>query len=222
MPSAEASLPAVYKKRRQFIAAGGIALAVLSILIAILCNAGFHVRETVGCLRNAGPWAFFAAMALLPAIGFPLAVFMFAAGPAFAESLGLGQVLLLASAAIATNVALAYWLARYALRPFVIRLLAYLGYPIPALSTRHHLSVAFLVRVTPGPPFFLQNCLLGLAGIPFLTYMFASWSVASAYAAAAIIGGDALMRGDVRAGLFALALLGTLAITVKMLRNRVG
>lgn len=219
MPPPDGS-PAVYKKRRLVVTLVTLLATVLIVLVVIRCEAGLQARALVGLLRETGPWAFFIAMALLPSIGFPLTLFTLPAGSAFGETMGLPRVLLLCSASIAVNVALAYWMARYALRPLVARLLAYLGYPVPSIPAQRQLGVAFLVRVTPGPPFFLQSCLLGLAEIRFLPYMFASWSVATAYAAAAIVGGDALMRKDVRAGLFALALLGALAILMKILRKK--
>ena len=201
-----------------------VALAALAAALAILAAiVGWHpsafVTEGCAALRHAGPCAFFLAMALLPAIGFPIAPFNIAAGPAFAQSLGLVEVLALASLAIATNVALAYLLARFGLRPPMVRLLAYLGYPIPAIPPGRSFAIALLVRATPGPPFFLQSCMLGLAGIPFLPYMAASWSVATAYASAMIVGGDALVRGNLRTAIFCLCALAALAAGFRLLRR---
>lgn len=195
-------------------------LCSLALVAAWYWHWGTGARNLVQALRDTGPLPFFLAMALLPAVGFPLAVFNFAAGPAFVPLLGVTRVCLLSSAAIAVNVATTYWLARYAFRPVFARLLSWLGYPIPKIPLKRHLELVFLVRVTPGPPFFLQSCLLGLAEIPFIHYMLGSWSVASAYAMVAIIGGDALMRNDVRAGLFAFALLGCLALVFRLFRGR--
>jgi uncharacterized membrane protein YdjX (TVP38/TMEM64 family) len=81
--------------------------------------------------------------------------------------------------------------------------------------------VAFLVRITPGPPFFLQSYLLGLADIHFLPYMIASWSIASMWSALAILGGDALIHGNLRLGLFALGLIGALMLGLKLLRKKI-
>ena len=44
-------------------------------------------------LRAAGPWYFFIGMALLPAVGFPLMPFTFAAGPVFGPTMGVWSVI---------------------------------------------------------------------------------------------------------------------------------
>jgi uncharacterized membrane protein YdjX (TVP38/TMEM64 family) len=178
------------------------------------------IVSTMGVVRGAGPVIFFVAMALLPVAGFPLLPFNLAAGPAFSEQLGLGPVVALASVAIAINVSLTYWLARWALRPPLAWLVQRLGYRLPEIAPGHHFALAVLVRVTPGPPFFFQSCLLGLAAIPFGIYLAISWLVATAYSAGVILFGDALMQGRMKTALVALGLLGALAIGVKLLRQR--
>jgi hypothetical protein len=64
------------------------------------------VEATMVFLREAGPVAFFAAMALLPMAGFPMAPFILAAGPVFGPELGAGWVIACAVGAVAVNVAL--------------------------------------------------------------------------------------------------------------------
>ena len=177
-------------------------------------------HEGILALQKAGPWAFFSAMALLPAFGFPLAPFNIAAGPAFAPSLGLPSVLLAASVAIAFNVSLSYLLASRLLRPALQSLLQWVGYTIPNIPSDKQLTAAFLVRITPGPPFFIQSYLLGITRIRFPAYLLASWSVPTLYAALMIIGGDALASGQTRGFLFALAALGVLVLGLKILRRK--
>jgi hypothetical protein len=196
-------------------------------LLALVVMAGLRWRvevsgwivSTMAVIRGAGPLTFFVAMALLPVLGFPIFPFNLAAGPAFSEQLGLGPVVVLASAAIAVNVSLTYWLARWALRPPLAWLVQRLGYRLPEIAPGNHFALAVLVRVTPGPPFFFQSCLLGLAAIPFGIYLAVSWLVATAYSAGVILFGDALMQGRVKTALVALGLLGALAIGVKLLRQ---
>ncbi len=192
----------------------------LGILVLVRFNPGFHPAEAVRFLREAGPWVYFGAMGLLPVIGFPLAPFNLAAGPAFVPALGLPAVILLACAAIGVNVTLTYCLSKYTLRPLAARTAAWLGYSIPEIPADKHLAAAFLVRATPGPPFFLQSCLLGIAGVPFLPYMIASLSVAGTYAALVIAGGDALMNGQTRIVLLCCAGLGLLATVLRLLRRK--
>jgi len=196
-------------------------------LLALVVMAGLRWRvevsgwivSTMAVVRGAGPVTFFVAMAVLPVLGFPLFPFNLAAGPAFSEQLGLGPVVALASVAIAVNVSLTYWLARWALRPPLAWLVQRLGYRLPEIAPGNYFALAVLVRVTPGPPFFFQSCLLGMAPIPFGIYLAVSWLVATAYSAGVILFGDALMQGRVKTALVALGLLGALAIGVKLLRQ---
>ncbi len=218
-PSAGAT-PLHFRRRRRWLGLGLGLFATLLVLAFLRLNPGFHPAEAVQFLREAGPWAYFSAMGLLPVIGFPLAPFNLAAGPAFVPSLGLLPVILLACAAIGVNVSLTYLLSKYTLRPLVMRAAAWLGYSIPEIPADKYLAAAFLVRATPGPPFFLQSCLLGIAGVPFLPYMIASLSVAGVYAALVIAGGDALMNGQMRIVLLCCAGLGLFATVLRLLRRK--
>ncbi|MCP5529582.1 MAG: hypothetical protein H7A44_03995 [Opitutaceae bacterium] len=73
-------------------------------------------------IRHLGAGMFFTLMALLPAVGCPLSVFTLTAGPVFAPTLGMPVVLLLVWLSLAVNLAISYWLSRYALRPWLERL----------------------------------------------------------------------------------------------------
>jgi hypothetical protein len=95
-----------------------------------------------------------------------MAPFALSAGPLFGEKLGTPAILLLGLAAITFNLIVAYWLARRWLRPPLARLVARLGYTLPAVERGDATDLIVLLRVTPGPPFFVQNYLLGLAEVP--------------------------------------------------------
>jgi uncharacterized membrane protein YdjX (TVP38/TMEM64 family) len=214
-----------YRRRRRTVLFAAIATLAIVVLIGIQVAPQLETSPTklatlvITSLRQAGPVVFFGAMGLLPVIGFPLAPFNLAAGPAFAPTLGLVPVILLAVAAISLNVALTYWLSRWALRPLVERAASWLGYAIPEIPHDKHLPAAFLVRATPGPPFFLQSCLLGLARVRFGSYMVASCTIPGLFAMLCIIGGDALMKGNTRLVLLAFGALGALALALKLLRK---
>ncbi len=128
-------------------------------------------------------------------------------------------LLVLVWVSIAFNLALSYWLARYALRPWLARLLGWLGYKLPEVAEADHHGLVILVRVTPGPPYVLQSYLLGLAGIPFATYFFISWVISSSYACAFVLFGDALMQGRGRTALLAVMLFIALTVAVQFLRR---
>jgi len=171
-------------------------------------------------VRGAGPVTFFASMAVLPAFGCPFSVFTLTAGPVFAPSLGMVSVLGLTLLSVALNLALSYWLAARALRPVLVRLVAWLGYTLPRARVQDSGSLVFLVRVTPGPPFFLQSYLLGLAGIPFRIYFAISWLISGAYACAFVLFGDAVVHGHGKRVMLAVGIFAVLTVGVQWLRRR--
>jgi uncharacterized membrane protein YdjX (TVP38/TMEM64 family) len=202
-----------------------LAIAGVGLMVgAILVLRGLDVRalwnDTLALLREVGPEAFFAALAVLPAFGFPLSPFSLSAAPVFAPQIGLAAVLALFGAAIAMNLALTYWLSRYALRPPLAWLVQRLGYGLPQIPKADQVGVTLLVRITPGPPYFIQGYLLGMAEVPFKIYMLVSWPVAMAYSIVFILFGDSLAHGSGKTALLAVGALAALVVGVKFLRRR--
>ena len=191
---------------------GGSAGALLIIAFFLLTdtNISWKIERTIAFFREAGPAPFFLAMALLPAVGFPLAAFTLAAGPVFGPTMGVGNVVVCTILATSVNVALSYWIASRALRPAIKHVLRRLGYSLPEIQPQAAWPIVLVVRIVPGPPFFLQSYLLAVANAPFGIYMVASTLVPACYLTATIILGDALVRRDpwamgIAAAIFVLA-----------------
>lgn len=199
------------------------AVALLMVVGAVLVFRGLDWRgllaDALELIRSGGPEAFFTAMAVIPAVGFPLMAFWLSAGPAFAPVLGLPLVIALCGLSVAVNLAIAYWLARYAFRPPLVWVVQRLGYALPKISRADQTSVAFLVRVTPGPPFCVQCYLLGLAEIPFRTYMLVSWPVSMAYGLMFLYFGDSLAQGKGKLALLSFGGVVALVVGLKFLRR---
>lgn len=187
---------------------------------------GFSVRlaidEGVKLLRDAGPVAFFTAMAILPAFGCPILVFNLTAGSAFGATLGLPGVLLAAGLALGVNLALTYWLARFGIRPWLEQMVSRTRYKIPVVVADEQAEITVLLRVTPGPPFFVQSYLLGLAGIRFGTYLWISWLISFVYAVGFIVFGDAILHGKAKVAILGLSVLVAVALGVHLLRRHYG
>jgi len=219
--------PQVYRKRLLLVLAlvGVLALVALALLLRVmsvqeLIAAGHGLVERVlGWFRAIGPGPFFAGMALLPAVGFPLMAFSLSAGPVFTPQLGLGWVIVLVMLSIGVNIALTYWLARYALRPLVEGIVKRMGYGLPQVQKEDHLALALLCRITPGPPFFVQSYLLGLAKVPFFTYLWVSWLISSMYSVAMVVFGDSLMQGSGKVAFFAVSIFVAIMVAIKMVRR---
>jgi uncharacterized membrane protein YdjX (TVP38/TMEM64 family) len=192
--------------------------------VAVLLMRGVDVRGLAGqgfeLIRRAGPWAYFGAMAVLPAFGFPISLFYFTAGEAFGEQLTMPGVVLAAWAALSLNFALSYWLAHRALRPAVEWVLSHTRFRVPQVKPENQLTVAVLMRVTPGPPLCLQSYILGLSGVRFGTYMAVSMAVQSVMGTGFIVFGKALMEG--RSGMAVMGALVLVAalVLVQVLRRK--
>ncbi len=171
-------------------------------------------------LRGLGAGWFFAAFAILPAIGAPVSPFAIGAGSLFGPTMGLPMVLLLAGLAMAASMTISYGLARYILRPWVERLLAYLGYKVPQVPPGKAALFVFLVRMTPGAPYVFQSFLLGLAEVPFRIYLAVSWLVATTNVSLMIVFGDAIMQGRGMVAMAAVVGVVVLVLGVRFARKR--
>jgi uncharacterized membrane protein YdjX (TVP38/TMEM64 family) len=205
---------------------GVVALVALGLLLRVmsvqelLALGHRSVDRVQAWSRTVGPFPFFAAMALLPAAGFPIMVFSLSAGVLFAPQIGLGWVIVCVVLSLGVNIALTYWLARYALRPLLEGLVRRLGYALPKVAKEDYLSLTLICRITPGPPFFVQNYLLGLAGIPFWTYLWVSWLISAMYSVAMVVFGDSLMQGSGKVIFLAVSIFVALTVGIKWVRRR--
>jgi uncharacterized membrane protein YdjX (TVP38/TMEM64 family) len=210
--------------RRRLLIRGG-ALGLIVLVAGVLVLRGVEVRPLIdqgmAMIRGAGPWVFFGAMAVLPVIGAPLMAFTIPAGEAFAGQMTLGGVLAATLAAIAINLALTYWLARRAVRPLLERLLRRFGYTVPRVTTENALSIALLVRLTPGPPFFLQGYILGLADVPFRLYMLVSWLCVLPWAAGAVVLGRGMLNGNFKMAAMGFGVIIAAVVAVHLIRRKV-
>jgi len=198
---------------------GGVVLAGIALLVFQGVDVKALFKRGLEFIRSLGPVTFFAVMAVLPAFGCPLTAFTLSALPVFGAELGAPTVVGLALASIAINLAFSYWLARYALRPWVEKLLAWMGYTLPQVPAQDRLGLLVLVRVTPGPPYALQNLVLGMTAIPFGLYMAVSMAIVSLYSVAFILFGDALVHGRGKMAFLAVSLFMAFSFGVKFLRR---
>jgi uncharacterized membrane protein YdjX (TVP38/TMEM64 family) len=200
-----------------------VVLAVLAaVLVGVVLTTGLAEAADAAVLnlRSAGPVVFFAAMAVLPAVGFPLMAFTLAAGPVFGPTLGAGWVIVWSLAAVVANLLLTYWLANWAVRPLVGRLLTYFEYRLPDRTTDSPWQVAAIVRLTFGPPFWVQSYLLGLIRVPLVPYLVVSTSVMAGYIVALVCGGDAIAHGNGRLAFAAVGILVVFVLALHLWRRR--
>ncbi len=157
-------------------------------------------------------------MAVLP---LPLAWFTVPAGEAFAAQLTLGGVIAAALAAVAVQLSLSYALARFALRTVIEILIRRRGLGVPRVTPANALSVALLVRLTPGPPMFLGSCVLAVAEMPFGQYLIVSWLVALPWVIGGVVLGRGALAGDFRLLVAGAGLLVAAAVAVRWARRQI-
>ena len=204
-----------WKKKPLLLVTGLAGLLVLFFLLSRTTGLMAAVDRVVTELREAGPAVFFLAMALLPAVGFPMFAFTLAAGPVFGPVLGAGWVIVCSLLAVVVNLLLSYWLANRALRPLVSRLLTYFEFRLPESTAGSAWQLALIVRLTPGPPFWVQSYLLGLIRVPLAPYLVVSTLVMAGYIVALLLGGEAIANGD---GGLAFGAAGVLVVFVALLQ----
>ena len=209
-----------WTKNRLWLAAGLAAVLAALAFLALRMGVIGAIDAAVLGLREAGPLAFFAAMALLPAVGFPMMAFTLAAGPVFGPTLGAGWVIAWALLAVTANLLLSYWLADRALRPLVGRLLTRFDYQLPENAAGDAWQVTLITRLTPGPPYWVQSYLLGLIRVPLAPYLVVSLLVMTGYLVALVLGGEAVSSGNGRLGFAAAGVLVVFIAALQLLRKR--
>jgi uncharacterized membrane protein YdjX (TVP38/TMEM64 family) len=219
MSSPEAPLE---KKKLPVVKLAVAAVVLLGVAVLVLrgVDVGAVKERGLALIRDLGPVVFFGAMMILPALGAPMLAFSIPAGEAFGPRLGLGVVIAIALVVLAINLALTYWLARYAFRPAILGLLKRYGYSVPRVTPQNALTIALLVRLTPGPPYALQGYILGLAQVPFRVYMIVSWLCMAPWAVGAIVLGQGILNGNFKLVAAGLAVIVAAVGAVQLLRKK--
>ena len=209
------------KKKTQLLKVAILLILVVAGLVLVIRGVNLiEIRDqSIAAVRDSGPGLYFTAMAILPALGVPLLAFTLSAGPMFGPRLGIGIVVLLSLAAITVNFIVSYFFARYTMRPVIARLMAWLGYNLPKIPEGDVSDVIIIVRVTPGIPFFAQNYLLGLAGVPFRKYLAVTCITTWVLCGAFVFFGDALVRGQGKTALITGCLVVAAMATTHLVRK---
>jgi len=169
-------------------------------------------------IGGAGPLPFFAAMAILPALGAPITPFFVVAGATFGITVGIVGSLL----ALALHLTLCYFVARSRLRPRVAALLRRFDHEIPDFEQAGKSAVRFvlLVKLAPGIPGFVKHYGLGAARVPFALYLVTSMLITGTYGALLVVLGESLLEHDRRTILAVAGVVAALVLGVWWLRRR--
>ncbi len=156
---------------------------LLAVLATILW---FYSRIDLAAVRSymerLNPFAVFAALTLLPLVGFPVTLLQVAAGIRFGTAWGLVLVAL----SVALQLLASYYIvSRW--RHLVAERLESSRRQLPAAA---HSTVCWFTMLLPGVPYFLKNYVLPLVGVPLRTYLLICWPVHVARSVVAVVLGD--------------------------------
>lgn len=164
-------------------------------------------------LQNAPPIIFFGAMSLLTIGPVPLTPFYITAGSLY----GIGPSLLWIPPAIVLNNVIAYTLTTSFLRPWLQALVAKRDLSIPTLdSKREQTLFIVMVRITPGPPYFMQSLILGLAGVDRLRFLVLSLPVHMIFVVGFVVLGRSAFDGELGLAIIAITLILAASILARL------
>jgi uncharacterized membrane protein YdjX (TVP38/TMEM64 family) len=206
----------------------GFALLAAALVLSVAGGAEFaaHVLGWLDRLRGLGALGcvvFVLLQALVALIGFlPASLLGLAAGAVYGVALGFG----LAAIGILLGAGAAFWLARSALRPAIVRLVARRDglRRFDAAIRRDGWRLVLLMRVSPVMPFSITSFALGLSGIGLTDYALGTLASLPALALYVMLGalgvqGITAMRagpGWVHIALIGAGLVATLALTLRI------
>ena len=169
----------------------------------------------LGMIGNANPALLFLAIAVLPLFGCPASPLLIAIG----IRLGTATGMLFVGAAYLINFTAGYWIARSWFRAPLRRWLERRGQRVPEVAAADETQFILLVRITPGPPLFMQTYMLGLARVRFGRYLLYSMLVQLCYTFAFLSFGQSLHNKALWRTLLAAGLLIGVALAVNLLRK---
>ncbi len=175
------------------------------------------MKEPVLGWCRSHPIALFAAIAILPGLGFPASPLLILAGAVWGSDLG---SCFIAIAATALNMAWTYAAAAGPARRFISRLLGTRWDRWRDMDRRNLLKLTLLLRITPGVPLVIQNYTLGLLAVPFVPYLLISVPINGLFVTGFVLTGGAIFEGSLGAAIVGVSILIAASIAVKMIRRR--
>jgi uncharacterized membrane protein YdjX (TVP38/TMEM64 family) len=164
----------------------GLRLALLASALAIaiwLWQSGFDWQCLTRQDSQGTRLTFFLMVVFLPLIGAPISAFYLFAGLNFPPF----TALFLTASGLVLNMSLGYAIGRLLPRAPLLAMLSKRKLSGFLENPRHLIRLTILLRAVPGVPYWLQNYLLGLARVPFSTYLLLSWSIQCFFCAATIL-----------------------------------
>ncbi|WP_138223148.1 hypothetical protein [Nibricoccus aquaticus] len=175
--------------KRQWWLIGAGALVVAGVVVALALEYGWW-SDLVGAMERVNAVLTVVLMALLPLAGFSIGVVYVVAGMKF--GLVWGGVVIVGVTAV--HLLGTHWIVRSFLRGPIERFLARRNFRMPEAPAGAEQSLAAMVALVPGPPYFLRNYGLALSGMPLRKYFWVCLGVYTVRSYVTLALGD--LSGD--------------------------
>lgn len=181
-------------------------------MLEVISHAWAAFLTAVG---HANPALLFLAVVILPLLGCPASPLLVAIGIRLGALYGLAFV----GAAYLLNFTAGYWLARGVFHAPLGRWLERRGQRIPQIAPADETQFILLLRITPGPPLFMQTYILGLARVDFGRYLLFSMLVQLGYSFALLSLGQSLHSNAIWHAVLAVGLVIGVGLAVNLFRR---
>lgn len=160
--SAAASSRAAHRAIHPLLRTALVAVLLVTGVVALFYFTELNWRDVPALLQRVSkPWAL-VIMATLPLVGFPISAVYLGAGAIFGPWIGV----LVVTGVTAIHLAVVQLLANTILSKSIERLRDKWHHRIPDVPPHEHATVAAMLVIAPGPPYFVRNCLIAFARLP--------------------------------------------------------
>ncbi len=173
------------QKRAAALFAVGLVLVAVALGLVIFYS-DLEWSMITDALHRLNPWAVLPIMAVLPIFGFPISVVYLFAGLRFGPWWG-GAVV---AGVTAVHLLGTYVVGRSFLRGPLERFIERRHSHLPQVPPDEHVPVALIGALVPGPPYFIRNYLLVLAGLSLRSFFWVCLPVYVARSYVTILLGD--------------------------------
>jgi len=163
------------------------------------------------------PWLIFAAIVILPGLGFPSSVLLLLAGAVWGAD---PQSALIAIGAVILNIVWTHVVAAGPGKGIIARLLGARWQRWQALPRNDLFKLTCMLRLTPGVPLCVQNYALGLLGVPLWQSIAVAIPITGLYIFGFVLTGGAIFEGHAGLALVGICLVAALAIGLRFLASR--
>lgn len=181
-----------------------IAAVVVAISALVWYKGGLDLEALHAWAEDMNGALVFLALTVLPLVGFPVSVLHAVAGAKF----GLGLGLALVGLSIALQLFASYAIVRAA-PDFFARRFDWLRQRLPPAT---HRSLTLFTMVLPGAPYFAQNYVLAVVGVPFRIFFYYSFPIHFGRSVIGVIFGE--WSDDLTPGRIAVFVIYSIVVTV--------